>query len=339
MTDGHPIVWLWLLLVGSTIALNTSNALLLFILVLALVVTGFLAGGPRRASLVTSLGAGLAATAFWIVLTLVMPQGSATDALLVLPSWSPGPGVTFGGPLGITSVVNGLTGALRAVAVLLLFGLAGQLVSARGWLALSRSTLGAGAPALHPLACLGEASVETLNVRHRVTRQGWGRNASAGWLTSLLLAARDTARADRPASAPRPGVELVRLGLLLVLTAGPVLALAFGWLPAILTDNLFGTDLVALVVLLAVAVGLALPGTPPLLWQWRVSDVPQAVVALALTAAWALRDVLNQSGSLTPAPDTLPDLPWALAAAAILLPLAVGLGGRRIKRKAVPVHA
>ena len=339
MTDGHPLVWLWMLLVGSTIALNTSNPLLLFILVLAMVVTGFLAGGPRRASLVTSLGAGLAATVVWIVLTLVVPRGTAADALLILPSCSPGPGVTFGGPLDLSSVVNGLVGALQATAVVLLFGLAGQLVSARGWLALSRSSLGAGASALHPLACLGEASVEALNARHRVARQGWERGAAAGWLTSLFLAARDIARADRPTSAPRFRVELARLGLLLVLTIAPIMALASGRLPSIITNNLFGTDVIALIVLLAVIVGLVLPGTPSLLWQWRASDLPQAVVALALTAAWVLRGPLHQVDVLTPAPDAVPGLPWALAAAAVLLPLAVGLTSRPSPRKVVAAHA
>ena len=339
MTDGHPLVWLWLLLVGSTIALNTTNPLLLFILVLSLGTTGFLAAGPRRASLVTSLGAALGATAFWILLTLLVPRGTAADALLVLPSWSPGPGVTFGGPLSISSVANGLVGALQAAAVVLLFGLGGQLVSARGWLALSRSTLGVAAPALHPVACLGEVSVEALNERHRVVRQGWGRRAAAGWFTSLLLATRDISRADRPTTAPRPGVEITRLVLLLTIGIAPVLVLASGRLPAVVTNSVFGTDVAALIVLLAVAVGLALPGSPPLLKQWRGGDVPQAVVALALTAAWALRVPLGQVDVLNPAAGDVPGLPWALAGAAILLPVAVGLTGRRVPRKAVAAHA
>ncbi len=339
MTDGHPLVWLWLLLVGSTIALNTSNPLLLFILVASLCATGFLAGGPRRASLVTSLGAALGATVLWVVLTLVLPGGSPTDALLVLPAWSPGPGVTFGGPLGLGSVVNGLVGALQAAAVVLLFGLAGQLVSARGWLALSRSTLGSGAPALHPVASLGEASVEALNNRHRVARQGWGHGAAAGWCTSLLLAARDIARADRPTTAPRTGVELTRLAVLLVLTIAPVLALASGRLPSVVTSNLFGTDVIAVLVLLAVGVGLVLPGTPPLLRQWRATDVPQAVVALVLTLAWALRGLLGQADALNPAAGDVPVLPWVLAGASLLLPIAVGLTGRRTPRKVVAAHA
>lgn len=339
MTDGHPLIWLWLVLVGTTIAVNTSNPLLLFILVLALVAAGFLAGGPRRASLVTALGGALAATLVWVLWTLLVPRGTAADALLILPGWSPGPGVTFGGPLDLASVMTGLVGALQAVVVIMLFGLAGQLVSARGWLALSRSTLGASAPALHPLACLGEASVEALTARQRVVQQGWGRGAAAGWLTSLLLSTRDIAHADRPTSVPRPGVELARLVLLLVLAAGPVLALAFGWLPAVLTNNLFGTDIVALVVLIAVAIGLALPGTPPLLWQWRATDLPQAVVALALTAAWVLRGLLGQSDVLHPAADAVPGLPWALAGAAVLLPLAVGFSIRRGPRRAVVAHA
>lgn len=339
MTDGHPLIWLWLVLVGTTIAVNTSNPLLLSVLVLALLATGFLAGGPRRASLVAAIGAGLAATLVWVVWALVVPSGTAADALLVLPSWSPGPGVTFGGPLGPTSLVASLVSALRAVSVILLFGLAGQLVSARGWLALSRSTLGAGAPALHPLACLGEATVETLTTRQRVARQGWGGGAAAGWLTALLLATRDIARADRPTSAPRPGIELVRLMVLTVLAVVPVLALASGRLPSVVTNNLFGTDLIALAVLIAVALGLALPGTPRLLWQWRASDLPQAVAALALTAAWGLRGLLGQTAVLNPAPDAPVGLPWALAGAAALLPLSVGLSTRRRTRAVVVAHA
>ncbi|RMB58343.1 hypothetical protein [Tessaracoccus antarcticus] len=338
MTDGHPLVWLWLLLVGSTISINTTNPVLLLVLVVALGATGFMAGGPRRASFVTALGAALAAALVWVGLTLVLPRGSAADALLMLPSWSPGPGVTFGGPLGLTSVVGGLVGALRAAAVVLLFGLAGQLVSARGWLALSRSTLGAGAPALHPLACVGEASVEALASRQRVAQQRWGSGAAAGWLTSLLLAARDIARADRPRVAPRPGVEIIRLLMLLLLTAGPVLALAAGVLPTAVTTHLFGTDLIALVVVLAVVLGLALPGTPSLVWQWRASDVPQAAAALVLTLAWALRGPLGQTAALNPPPGDLTALPWALAGAAVLLPLAVGLTGQRTPRR-VAAHA
>jgi len=338
MTDGHPLVWLWLLLVGSTITLNTTNPLLLLLMAAALIATGFLAGGPRRPSLVTALGAGFVATLVWVALTLVLPRGTAADALLVLPSWSPGPGVTFGGPLDFSSVVTGLVGALRAAVVILLFGLAGQLVSARGWLALSRSTLGAGSPALNPLATLGEASVEALNARHRIVAQGWGRGASAGWLTSLLIAGEAIARGDRTASAPRQAVEVPRLALLTVLAVAPVLALAFGVLPSFITNNWYGTDIIAIVVVLAVALGLALPGTPGLLWKWRATDLPQAAVAFLLTVAWAARAILNQDAALFPVADAALTLPWILAGAVVLLPVAVGLSGQRAPRTVV-AHA
>ncbi len=339
MTDGHPLVWLWILLVGTTIALNTTNPLLLLLMGAALVASGFLAAGPRRASFVTAMGASVVAALVWVVLTLVLPRGSEADALVVLPSFSPGPGVTFGGPLDLGSLIIGLVGALRAVVIILLFGLSGQLVSARGWLALSRSTLGAGSPASHPLATLGEASVEALHARQRIAHQGWGRGAAAGWLASLLLAGRQIARADRATVAPRPSVELIRLVLLLVLTIAPVLLLAFGVLPTWVTNNVYGTDIIGLVALLAVAVGLVLPGTPALLRTWRISDIPQAAVALLLTAAWALRDLLGLSSNLTPAPDAALTLPWAIAGAVVLLPLAVGLSGQRAPRRVVAAHA
>lgn len=338
MTDGHPLIWLSLLLVGSTIALNTTNPLLLLLLAAALIATGFLARGPRRASLVTALGAGFCATLVWVAITLVLPRGTATEALFILPSWSPGPGVTFGGPLDLTSVVTGIVGALRAVVVILLFGLAGQLVSARGWLALSRSTLGSGSPALHPLATLGEASVEALNARHRIAAQGWGRGASAGWLTSLLLAGEVIARNDRAATAPRPSVEALRVALLTVLAVAPVIALAFGILPPVIANNFFGTDIVAIVVVLALIVGLALPGTPGVLWEWRSTDLPQAVAVLLLSVAWALRRLLSQEEALFPAADAGLTLPWAVAGAIVLLPVAVGLAGQRAPTKVV-AHA
>lgn len=341
MTEGHPLVWLWLLLVGSTVAFNTSNPFLLLLMALAFAATGFLAGGPRRASLVIALEAGLVATLIWGLLILVLPRGSAADAILVLPSWTPGPGVTFGGPLDLGSVMAGLVGALRAAVVLLLLGLGGQLVSARGWLALARSTLGSAAPALHPVATLGEAGVEALSTRQRVVRQGWGRGASAGWLTTLLLAGRDIARADRPASAPRPVVELIRLVLLLALAVVPVLALASDRLPPVVTGNLFGTDVIALSVVAAVAIGLVLPGTPPLLWQFRADDLVQAVAALALTLAWTLRGPLGQTSHLSPPVDAVPGLPWALAGAVVLVPVAVAVGLTIAKTpaKTVAAHA
>ena len=157
-------------------------------------------------------------------------------------------------------------------------------------------------------------------------------------MTSVLLATRDIARADRPTTAPRPAVEIVRLLVLLVLVAGPVLALSASLLPTAVTAHLFGTDLVAVVVVLAVILGLALPGTPALLWQWRANDLPQAAAALLLTLAWALRGPLGQTASLTPTPGDLTALPWALAGAAVLLPLAVGLSGQRTPRR-VAAHA
>ncbi len=338
MTDGHPLVWLWLLLVGSTIALNTTNPLLLLLEAVALIATGFLAGGPRRPSLVTALGAAFIATLVWVALTLVLPRGTAAEALLILPSWTAGPGVTFGGPLDLGSVMTGLVGALRAAVIILVFGLAGQLVSARGWLALSRSTLGAGSPALHPLVTLGEASVEALATRRRVSAQGWGRGASAGWLTSLLIAGVTIARADRAASPSRSTIHVLRVVLVATLLVGAVLTLAFNALPQVITNNLFGTDIIGIVVLAAVALGLALPGTPPLLWQWRSTDLPQAAVALLITAAWALRGVLNQDAALFPSVDASASLPWAVAGALVLLPVAVGLTGQRAPR-AVAVHA
>lgn len=339
MTDGHPLVWLLLLLTGSTIALNTTNPLLLLVMVGALVATGFIAAGPRRASLVTALGIAFVAALFWVIVTLLLPRGAAADAVIVLPSWSPGPGVTLGGPLDLGSVVTGLVGALKAAVVIMLFGVAGQLVSARGWLALSRSTLGAGSPALHPIATLGEASVEALHVRHRLARQGWGRAASADWLTTLLIAGRDIARTDRATSRTRPVVELLRVAGLMLLVAGPVLALAFGVVPAVVTANLYGSDILGLTVVLAVMLGLVLPGTPPLLWDMRATDVPQLAVAVLLVAGWAGRDLLDQANALTPTADTITALPWAIAGAVVLLPVAVALTGTRAPRRAELAHA
>ena len=339
MIDGHPLVWLWLLLVVSSIALNTTNPLLLLIMAAALIATGFLVAGPRLPSFVAALGASLAATLCWALLTLVLPRGAAADAFLTLPSWAPGPGVAFGGPLDLGSVMRGLTGALRAVVVIVIFGLAGQLVNARGWLALARSTLGVGAPAAHPLATLGEATVDVALTRQRLRSQGWGRSASAGWLTSLLIAGREIARPERPHRAAQPGVEILRLILLLILGVGPALALSFGVLPGVVTANLFGTDMVAVVVALAAIVGLVLPGTPSVLGKWHTTDLPQAAVALLLTLGWALRGLLDQEEALFPAMGTPVSLPWAISGTIILLPIAIALSRSPASRPGVSAHA
>lgn len=337
MTDGHPLVWLVLVLTGCSIAVNTTNPLLLLVMTAGLGATSVLARGPRRSSFVVALGASLLMTSAWVVLTLALPRGSAADALVVLPTWAPGPGVTFGGPIDPDSVISGIVGALRATVVVLLFGLAGQLVSARGWLALSRSTLGPGAPALHPLATLGEATTETLLERRRIRQQGWGRGAAAGWLTSLLLAGRNLARFDRADGTARPLMELARLLILLVLAAGPVLLLALSAMPSLVTDTLFGTDIVALCIILAVVAGLLLPGTPTVLQDWRPSDLPQIVSALLLVTAWVLRDVLGESTALTRADNPLA-LPWLIAVSFVVLPLAVGLSVQP-SQKVVTAHA
>ena len=72
---------------------------------------------------------------------LALPSGGG-QVIARLPQYSPGPGVIFGGNLTLEGVMTGLRHALCAVVVLLVLGVAGQVVSSRGWLSLARAVLG-----------------------------------------------------------------------------------------------------------------------------------------------------------------------------------------------------
>ena len=121
MTEGHPIVWLWTVLTVTVVALNTADLLSLTFLAVCLVVTGLLAGGPRRASLTAALGLALASSLWWVLATLALPSGGG-QVIARLPQYSPGPGVIFGGNLTLEGVMTGLRHALCAVVVLLVLG-------------------------------------------------------------------------------------------------------------------------------------------------------------------------------------------------------------------------
>lgn len=192
MIEGHPIVWLWTVLTVTAVALNTADLISLTILAVCLVATGLLAGGPRRASLTATLGLALASSLWWVLATLALPSGGR-QVIARLPQYSPGPGVIFGGNLTLEGVMTGLRHALCAVVVLLVLGVAGQVVSSRGWLSLARAVLGPAAPVIAPLCCLGEACSERMageraDRRRDIPRNGFGTRLGSFLRTVSALA-------------------------------------------------------------------------------------------------------------------------------------------------------
>lgn len=195
MANGHPLIWLLVVGAAGGAALRLTDPLMLAAFVAALLLTGFLARGPRVASFGFACLGALAATLLWAVWTLLVPTGSG-DALLPLPSYSFGPGTRIGGTLTTGALEHGVTSALAASAVILALGVAGQTVSARGWLSLA-SVAGPLAPAFGWLAAGGEAGAQVAAER----RQARTRRRTPA-LDVWLRAARDIAR-DLPGVSPR----------------------------------------------------------------------------------------------------------------------------------------
>ena len=233
MTEGHPIVWAWTVLAVGAVTLVTSNIVGLAALAVCLTAAGLLASGPRRASLSLALGLSLLATAWWALATVALPLGGG-QVLAQLPQFLPGAGVRFGGDLTVGDVSSGLTHALRAVVVLLALGVAGQVVSSRGWLALARATVGPATPIVAPLCCLGEACAEGIASQRAARRRGHARVVAGSWLVSLVRA--DTGLA-------RWGSEQARAAWLLTWRATDLLQVLA---PAALTAVLLTHDRAAL---------------------------------------------------------------------------------------------
>lgn len=198
MREGHPVVWLWTVVAVVAVATQTTNLIGLVWLVVCLAATGLLAGGPRRASFTAALGVSFVTALWWWAATLLLPIGTG-PVLLHLPQWRPGPGVSFGGDITVGAAANGLTQALGAISILLVLGLAGQVVGARSWLSLAR-VLGPIGPAVAPLCCLGEACAEVTGSTRSARRRALGRRGTA--LPRFLTAVADLSR-----WCPAPGQD------------------------------------------------------------------------------------------------------------------------------------
>lgn len=176
MPDSNPLVWLWLGLALGTVILGTDNPLLLVTAVVALAMTGSAAAGPRRAALQLAVSASIVVALVWAAITLALPGEQSGTLLWQRPSWTPGTGVGFGGPLTIAGLTEGVVGALRAVAVVLVLGVLGQVVSGARWHALAASLLGGLTPLVAPWCRLGDAAaateVEVARARYRGRRFG-----------------------------------------------------------------------------------------------------------------------------------------------------------------------
>ncbi|WP_296137137.1 hypothetical protein [uncultured Tessaracoccus sp.] len=196
MIDGHPLVWLGVCGACLAAALTIESPTMLAILAAGLLCTGLLARGPRVASFVAACIATLGVAAWWLLCLAALPGPEGGPVLLRLPSASLGVGAQFGGAVTLAAVDRCVQHQLVAAVVLLSLGLAGQLVSVRGWRSLAALT-GPLAPAFGWLAAGGEAAAEVAAARRQ--RRG---SPGPSTLVTWLRACRDLSR-DLPGVSPR----------------------------------------------------------------------------------------------------------------------------------------
>ncbi|GAB3820019.1 hypothetical protein GCM10028820_24930 [Tessaracoccus terricola] len=205
MPESNPLVWLWLGVALATIILGTGNPVLLVATVVALVMTGAAAGGPRRAAFRLAVSAGITLAVLWAALTLVLAGDHGGTLLWQRPAWAATNGIALGGPLTITGLTDGVVGAMRAVAVVLVLGVLGQVVGGARWHALAASLLGGLAPLVAPICRLGDAAAATeVEVARARTH---GRRTGGMLRSGLLRRAAELAELE-----PAPRAQVLRVG-------------------------------------------------------------------------------------------------------------------------------
>lgn len=320
MNEGHPLGWFLLTGAVCGLALTTTNLWLLGALVVGIILASVVAGGPRSASMTMALGWSLLLPLTWVALTLLAPTPHTSPVIIDVPHHAVGPGAGLGGPVTLGSAALGLARALRAVVVVAALGLAGQVVSARGWAALSTAAMGPAGPMLGWCATLGEASSAAL------------RRGSSSWLTTwLTTAARISEALFATHRRPAPWASALRVGL--VLASGFLVLVPLLFTRALATARIDGALLTLTAATVVCVVGMALPGCPRMLRRWRWDDVLPLAAAGVFIAVWlsAPRAVLVPTDVLDPA------LPWWLIPAALVLPAAVIMGSITVRREVARV--
>lgn len=295
----------WLTAGTITALLSVQHPVLLVIAAVTTTAAMLLAPGPRRALGRAAVPLLVAVAVWWVAIVLVVPGSPTGDVVWQRPTATWGPGVTWGGPLTSDSLGRALTAMCRAVAVVALAVLAGELVPGRRWLATARGLLG-GRASLIAVWCLTN---DSLTDHH--TRGLRGRRL----LVDAVADARRRADGIPLTRAESPVGRWLRW-----LIGGAIIA---GTLAAVALDR---TDLVGWPLLTAVLTALtvmAVAVAAPRWWRPRLRDLPLAAAALTVTVAALATNPAHMAFPTTPAAWLAPSL--GLTVSLVAIPVAVAL--------------
>lgn len=261
----HPFAWFLITAALCSLAITSSNPLLLAGLAVVVALSSILTAGPRRYVMVLGLGGALLALAAWGLLTLVLPAADDSPIIAELPTLDLGTGITWGGPISLGALSAGLTRGLRAAVVILTLALAGQVISARGWMALAQATAGPLTPLVAPLCCLPETSSTVIATRDRLS-----------WPRRWMAAAQHSSEALWSVSDLGPSwARVLRVVMVICLGLSSVAGIS-------------GIASLIIAVAIVMIFGMALPGCPGWLRRWYWSDLVLLVAAGALIGLlWA----------------------------------------------------
>ncbi|MGK2308926.1 hypothetical protein [Cutibacterium sp. V970] len=299
--------WAWgaELLVLATIAVSTTNLLLLAVMWLCLVVT-FAMLGSRPGVLATVRWLSSIIVVWWIIMAIVSPSANPTLGSVVwrLPTWSPGPGVHLGGAMTASGLLLTVTSTLRALVLVAIAGIGMSAVRPADASAAGRRLLGSWSPVLEPFAAL-PAALD----RHAVAASMRPAEIAA----TTREGASGLARQHRPLAVWTAPVRA--LVLVICMTVPAVTLVSMHPLTRIDQPT---TALLALIV--AVLLTALLPTGEPI---GTVSG-PNLVVAVLAAVTLALWMISVNGSAVTPHPGW-PPIPVTSLICTVALPLVVAV--------------
>ncbi|WCC79512.1 hypothetical protein O6R08_08320 [Cutibacterium equinum] len=317
-TPATPVpAWSWgaELVVLATIAISTTNLLLLAVMWVCLVVTLAMLGNHPGVLATTRWLSGIVVV-WWIIMAVVSPSADSAMGSVMwrLPTWSPGPGVHLGGVMTASGLLLTMTPMMRALVLVTLLGVGMAAVPPTSASAAGRRLLGSWSPALEFFAALPPALD-----RHAVYATARPTEIAA----TTREGASGLARRHRPLAS---WTASVRALILIICMTVPFVALTSGHaFPGV---DQATTTLMAFVV--AVLLTALLPNGEPIGTISALSLVV-AILAVITLALW----VIGVDGSaVTPHPGW-PPVPVANLICVVALPLVVAVVGPR-RRQGVP---
>ncbi|MSS46081.1 hypothetical protein FYJ43_08540 [Cutibacterium sp. WCA-380-WT-3A] len=311
-TSTTPIpAWAWgaEMLVLATIAVSTTNLLLLAAMWVCLVVTLAILGSHPGVLSMTRWLSGIVVV-WWIIMAIISPSSDSTlgSVMWRLPTWSPGPGVNLGGAMTGSGLLLTITSMMRALALVAIAGVGMAAVRPADASAAGRRLLGSWSPALEPFAALPPA----LDRRAVVAAM-----RPADIVSTTHDGASGLARRHRPLAA---WTAPVRALILIICMTFPVVALVSKHpLPGIDQPT---TALLALIV--AVVLTALLPTGEPV---GPISG-PSLIVAVLAAITLTLWTIGVDGSAVAPHPGW-PPIPIASLICAVALPLVVAVATPR----------